>query len=167
MINRSTGKLSKTLARLFFISLMCLSSSLVFAEGSVGIDLVQAERALKFAEKEASKMNTKMNIAVVDAGANLVAFIRMDGAFIGSIDIAIKKAKTARLFDMPTDELGALSQPGGDLYNIELSNEGLITFAGGLPIHNSAGEVIGAIGVSGDTVENDKIVAQAGVDAVK
>ncbi len=167
MINRSTGKLAQTLARLFCISVMCLSSSLVFAEGSVGIDLVQAERALKFAEKEASKMNTKMNIAVVDAGANLVAFIRMDGAFIGSIDIAIKKAKTARLFDMPTDELGALSQPGGDLYNIELSNEGLITFAGGLPIRNSAGEVIGAIGVSGDTVENDKIVAQAGVDAVK
>ena len=138
-----------------------------FAEGAVGIDLVQAERALKFAEKEASKLGTKMNIAVVDAGANLVAFIRMDGAFIGSIDIAIKKAKTARLFDMPTDELGALSQPGADLFNIEHSNDGLITFAGGLPIRNSAGEVIGAIGVSGDSVLNDKIVAQAGVDAVK
>lgn len=122
---------------------------------------MQAENAIKFAKKEANKLNTKMNIAVVDAGANVVAFSRMDGSFIGSIDIAIKKAKTARLFDMPIDDLGANTQPGGALYNIEHSNNGLITFAGGLPIYNAAGDVIGAIGLSGDTVENDKLVAQA------
>jgi len=122
---------------------------------------MQAENAIKFAKKEANKLNTKMNIAVVDAGANLVAFSRMDGSFIGSIDIAIKKAKTARLFDMPIDDLGANTQPRRALYNIKHSINGLITFAGGLPIYNGAGDVIGAIGVSGDTVENDKLVAQA------
>jgi uncharacterized protein GlcG (DUF336 family) len=107
-----------------------------------------------------------MDIAVVDAGANLKAFARMDGAWLGSIDIAIKKARTARFFDMNTGEIGKLSQPGGSLYNIEHSNGGLITFPGGVPIKNRAGEIIGAIGVSGSTVEDDHVVAQAGVEAV-
>ena len=75
-----------------------------------------------------------MDIAVVDAGGNLKAFARMDGAWLGSIDISIKKAKTARYFDMPTGEIGKLSQPGGPLYQIEVSNGGLITFPGGVPI---------------------------------
>ena len=90
----------------------------------------------------------------------------MDGAWLGSVDIAIKKAKTARYFDMDTGEIGNLSQPGGPLYNIEHSNGGLITFPGGIPIKNSAGEIIGAIGVSGSTVENDHLVAAAGAGAV-
>ena len=107
-----------------------------------------------------------MNIAVVDAGANLTAFVRMDGAWLGSADISQKKARTARYFDMPTGEIGKLSQPGGSLYNIEHSNGGLITFPGGIPIKNASGEVIGAIGVSGSSVENDHTVAQAGVDAL-
>src|SRR3954453_22459882 len=107
-----------------------------------------------------------MNIAVVDAGANLVAFGRMDGAWLGSVDISIRKAKTARFFDMPTGDIGALSQPGGPLYNIEHSNGGLITFPGGLPIKNGNGEIIGAIGVSGSSVEDDHAVAQAGAAAV-
>ncbi len=85
-----------------------------------------------------------MDITVVDAGANLKAFIRMDEAWIGSIDIAIKKARTARFFDMPTGEIGKLSQPGGSLYNIEHSNGGLITFPGGIPLRNSENEIIGA-----------------------
>lgn len=107
-----------------------------------------------------------MNIAVVDAGANLKAFARMDGAWIGSIDISQKKARTARFFDMPTGDIGALSQPGGSLYNIEHSNGGLITFPGGVPIR-SAGVVIGAIGVSGSTVDNDHAVASAGAAAIE
>jgi uncharacterized protein GlcG (DUF336 family) len=89
----------------------------------------------------------------------------MDGAWLGSVDISIRKAKTARYFDMPTGEIGKLSQPGGSLFNIEHSNGGLITFPGGIPILNG-NEVIGAIGVSGSSVENDHTVAQAGVDAL-
>ena len=108
-----------------------------------------------------------MNIAIVDSGTNLVAFAHMDEAWIGSIDISQKKARTARYFNMPTGEIGKLSQPGGPLYNIEHSNGGLISFPGGVLIKNSKGDIIGAIGVSGSTVENDHAVAQAGADAVK
>lgn len=132
----------------------------------MGITLDQAEAAIKAAKAKAAEIDTLMNIAVVDAGANLVAFARMDGAWLGSLDIAQKKARTARYFDMPTGELGKLSQPGGPLFNIEHSNGGLITFPGGVPIKNKAGEMIGAIGVSGSSVENDHTVAQAGVDAL-
>ncbi len=132
----------------------------------MGITLDQAEAAIKAAKDKAVEINTLMNIAVVDAGANVVAFVRMDGAWLGSADIAQKKARTARYFDMPTGELGKLSQPGGPLYNIEHSNGGLITFPGGLPIKDAQGVVIGAIGVSGSTVDNDHTVAQAGVDAL-
>src|ERR671916_2645575 len=98
------------------------------------ITLAEAERVLNAALQKAEETDTLMNIAVVDAGGNLKAFSRMDGAWLGSIDIAIKKARTARYFDMPTGEIGKLSQPGGPLYNIEHSNNGLITFPGGLPI---------------------------------
>ncbi len=107
-----------------------------------------------------------MDIAVVDAGANLKAFVRMDEAFLGSIDISIKKAKTARLFNMTTGQLGELSKPGASLYHIEFSNDGLITFAGGLPLKNKAGQIIGGIGVSGSSVENDEAVALAGAQAL-
>lgn len=132
----------------------------------MGITLKQAEAAVAAAKAKAEELNTLMNIAIVDAGTNLVAFAHMDNAWLGSIDIAQKKARTARYFNMPTGEIGKLSQPGGSLYNIEHSNGGLITFPGGLTIKNAAGEIIGAIGVSGDTVENDHAVAQAGADAV-
>src|SRR6218665_2445772 len=125
------------------------------------ITLEQAERIIAAAKKKAAELDTKMDIAVVDAGANLKAFVRMDNAWLGSIDISIKKAKTARFFDFPTGVIGSLSQPGGSLYNIEHSNGGLITFPGGVPI--KVGDVvIGAIGVSGSTVENDHAVAEAG-----
>src|SRR6476620_2988351 len=124
--------------------------------------LEQANVVVDEALSKAEELGTLMNVAVVDAGGNLKAFGRMDGAWLGSIDIAIKKAKTARLFDMNTGELGVLSQPGGPLYNIEVSNGGLITFPGGLPLHDEDGTVIGAIGVSGSTVENDHTVASAG-----
>jgi len=130
------------------------------------VSLMQAHVALEAAYEKAKSMNLAMDVAIVDAGGNLKAFIRMDGAWLGSIDIAIKKARTARYFDMPTGEIGKLSQPGGPLYNIEHSNGGLITFPGGLPIKNAQGQVIGAVGVSGSTVENDHTVAQAAVDAL-
>ena len=128
--------------------------------------LAQAQAALEAAKQKAQELDLKMNIAIVDAGANLVAFARMDGAWLGSVDISIRKARTARFFNMPTGDLGKASQPGGSLYNIEHSNGGLITFPGGIPIKNSDGEVIGAIGVSGSTVENDQTVAEAGVNAL-
>jgi len=126
----------------------------------------QARAAVDAARKKSDELGVKMNIAIVDVGANLKAFLRMDGAWLGSIDIAIKKARTARMFDMNTGETGKLSQPGGPLYNIEHSNGGLITFPGGVPIKNGAGEVIGAIGVSGDSVENDHAVAMEGTESI-
>jgi uncharacterized protein GlcG (DUF336 family) len=107
-----------------------------------------------------------MDIAVVDVGGNLKAFARMDGAWLGSIDVSQKKARTARFFDMNTGDIGQLSQPGGPLFNIEHSNGGLITFPGGVPIKDGD-IVIGAIGVSGSTVENDHTVAAAGANAVR
>jgi uncharacterized protein GlcG (DUF336 family) len=129
------------------------------------ITLTQAQQVLQAAQQAALSTNTLMNIAVVDSGGNLKAFTRMDGAWLGSIDIAIKKARTARFFDMPTGDLGAISQPGGPLFNIEISNGGLITFPGGIPIRID-GVVVGAIGVSGSSVENDHAVATAGVSAL-
>lgn len=132
----------------------------------MNLTLEQAQTVLKAALDQATTLNLKMNIAVVDEGANLKAFARMDGAWLGSVDISMKKAKTARFFDMNTGELGKLSQPGGPLYNIEHSNNGLITFPGGIPLTAPGGEVIGAIGVSGSTVENDHTVALAGAEAI-
>ena len=132
----------------------------------MNITLLEAEKAILKAKQKSAEIDTKMNIAVVDSGANLVAFARMDGAWLGSLDISIKKAKTARYFDMNTGVIGELSQPGQPLFNIEHSNDGLITFPGGVPIKNAEGEIIGAIGVSGSSVENDHTVAEAGVSAI-
>ena len=133
----------------------------------MNITLEQAEAAIKAAKAKAKEIDTLMNIAVVDAGANLIAFVHMDDAWLGSIDIAQRKAKTARYFNMNSGEIGKLSQPGGSLYNIEHSNGGLITFPGGVCIEDASGNIIGAIGVSGSTVENDHLVAQSGAEAVK
>ena len=106
-----------------------------------------------------------MNIALVDEGNNLLAFARMPGAWLGSIDIAQGKAFTARAFDMPTKDLGKMAQSGEPLFGIHASNHGkIIIFAGGIPLIAN-GQVIGAIGVSGGTVDQDQEVAEAGVDA--
>merc|ERR1711970_64917 len=118
-------------------------SNMTSASGD--ISRVGAEKVLAAAVAEAEKIGVKMNIAITDSGANLVGFLRMDGAWLGSVDIAMKKAKTATFFQMDSDVIGTLSQPGGSLYGIEHSNGGLITLAEG-------------IGVSGSTVENDKAV---------
>ena len=130
------------------------------------IALEAAEKIVAAAKKKAAELKTRMDIAVVDVGGNLKAFARMDGAWLGSIDISIRKARTARLFDMNTGEIGKLSQPGGPLYGIEHSNGGLISFPGGVPLKRG-GEVVGAIGVSGSTVENDHAVAAAGAAALE
>ena len=107
-----------------------------------------------------------MDIAVVDAGGNLKAFVRMDGAYLGSIDISIRKAKSARALNMSTTELGAAAQPGQPLYGIEVTNGGMIIFGGGELLKNKDGLIVGAVGVSGDSVENDTEVAKAGAAAL-
>ena len=125
-----------------------------------------AQQIVDKAVEKSNELGVKMCIVILDSGGSLKSFTRMDDAWVGSIDIAIKKAKTACYFAMPSGEIGKLSQPGAPLYGIEHSNEGLITFPGGLPIVDKEGMLIGAIGVSGDSVENDHIVAQAGVDII-
>ena len=126
-----------------------------------------ATTALEAALKEAKKNNLKMNIAIVDSGAHLVSFARMDDSLLGSIDVSIKKAKTAALFKAPTGEIGKLSKPNGPIYGVEQTNGGLITFPGGLPIINANGKLIGGIGVSGDSVANDEKVAEAGRKSIQ
>ncbi|WP_316812153.1 heme-binding protein [Pedobacter heparinus] len=129
----------------------------------MSVTLEQAEKISAAAKAKAQQIGVPMNIAIVDEGANLVSFHRMDNAWLGSVDISIKKAKTARFFDMNTGEIGKLSQPGGPLYGIEHSNGGLISFPGGVLLKDTHGKVIGAIGVSGGSVEQDHEVASAGL----
>ena len=142
-----------------------LSSSLE-AQITYDISAEQALNAVMVAKKKAEESNVLVNIAVVDAGANLKAFLRMDESYLGSIDVAIKKAETARYFNIDTGKLGELTQPGGIIYNIEHSNGGLITFPGGIPIKDKNGKIIGAIGVSGGTIEQDREIATSGAKSV-
>src|ERR1700744_4737516 len=128
----------------------------------MNITLAQAEAAIAAAKEKAKQLNTLMNIAVVDSGTNLIAFAHMAEAWLGSIDISQRKARTARYFNMPTGEIGKLSQPGGPLYNIEHSNGGLISFPGGVVLKDGGGKIVGAIGVSGGSVDQDHEVASAG-----
>ena len=130
------------------------------------VTIEQAEAAIRAARQRAAALETQMCIAVVDSGGNLKAFHRMDDAWVGSIDIAQRKARTAVFFGMKTSQIGRLSQPGGPLFGIEHSNGGLVTFPGGIPIVDGDGVMSGAIGVSGSTVENDEAVAEAGVRAI-
>ena len=126
------------------------------------ITLKQAKTVVDAAEKKADDIGVAMNIAVVDAGNNLTAFVRQDGGWLGSIEIAQDKAFTARAFDMPTADLAETAQPGEPLYGIAVSNEGrVIVFPGGIPLKDGD-EVIGAIGVSGGEVDQDQTVAEAG-----
>ncbi|NMH87055.1 GlcG/HbpS family heme-binding protein [Flavivirga algicola] len=145
---------------------LALLSNTVHAQITNDITHNEAFKALLAAKKKAEDSNVLVNIAVVDAGANLKAFIRMDESFLGSIDVAIKKAKTARYFNIDTGKLGELTQPGGIIYNIEHSNDGLITFPGGIPIKNKEGKIIGAIGVSGGTIDQDRAIATAGAASI-
>ena len=127
--------------------------------------LSDARRVIAAAEAKAADIEQPMNIAVVDTGGNLVAHVRMDRAWLGSIDIAINKAYTARAFDIATKDLAEHSQSGGQFFGIHASNQGrIMIFAGGVPL-TRAGEVVGAIGVSGGSGEQDHAVAVAGAAA--
>src|SRR3954451_2581021 len=131
------------------------------------ITLNDARRIIAAAEKKAAEIGQPMNIAVADAGGNLVAHVRMDGAWIGSIDISIKKAFTSRAFDISTKDLAAHSQSGNQFFGINASNDGkVMIFAGGIPLYKD-GKVVGAIGVSGGSGEQDHAVAEAGAAAFK
>ncbi|MDQ1473285.1 MAG: hypothetical protein QOJ99_4765 [Bryobacterales bacterium] len=127
--------------------------------------LADARRIIAAAEKKAEEIGQPMNIAVVDEGGNLVAHVRMDKAWIGSIDIAIKKAWTSRAFDISTKELAELSQSGDQFFGINASNHGqVMIFAGGVPLKRG-GQVVGAVGVSGGMGKQDQAVAEAGAEA--
>ena len=111
------------------------------------VNLETARRVIEGVEAKAKSLGCPMNIAVVDAGGNLVAQVRMDNARIGAIDIAINKAWSARAFDMETAELGRYSQPGAPFFGIHASNGGrVMLLAGGAPLRH-VGQIIGALGV--------------------
>ncbi|MGH9581321.1 MAG: GlcG/HbpS family heme-binding protein [Bryobacteraceae bacterium] len=130
------------------------------------LTLAEARRVIAAAEKKAEAIGQPMNIAVVDEGGNLVSHVRMDGAWIGSIDISINKAFTARAFDISTKDLAVHSQSGGQFFGIHASNHGrVMIFAGGIPLKRG-GKVVGAIGVSGGMGEQDQAVAEAGAAAI-
>ena len=127
------------------------------------ISLSDARRVITAAEAKAREIGQPMNIAVVDAGGNLVSHVRMDGAWIGSIDISINKAFTARAFDIETAQLAENSQPGQQFFGIHASNHGrVMIFAGGIPLKVS-GQIVGAVGISGGSGEQDQAVAEAAV----
>ena len=130
------------------------------------ISLNDARRMIAAAEKKAAEIGQPMNIAVVDEGANLIAHVRMDGAWIGSIDISINKAYTSRAFDISTKDLAQHSQSGGQFFGIHVSNSGrIMIFAGGIPLKRD-GKIVGAIGVSGGSGQQDQAVAEAGAAAL-
>ena len=127
--------------------------------------LADARRVIVAAEKKAAEIHQPMNIAVADEGGNLVAHVRMDEAWIGSVDISINKAYTSRAFDIATKDLATHSQSGGQFFGIHASNNGkIMIFAGGIPLKRN-GKVVGAIGVSGGSGEQDHAVAEAGAAA--
>ncbi|MBC7773100.1 MAG: heme-binding protein [Pyrinomonadaceae bacterium] len=129
------------------------------------ISLAEARQIIAAAEKKAELIGQPMNIAVADAGGNLVSHVRMDGAWLGSIDISIKKAYTSRAFDISTKDLATHSQSGGQFFGINASNDGrIMIFTGGIPLKKN-GKVVGAIGVSGGSGEQDHLVAEAGAAA--
>ncbi|MGL5291557.1 MAG: GlcG/HbpS family heme-binding protein [Enterovibrio sp.] len=124
------------------------------------ISLNEAQRLSAIAIEQALQQNFTICVSVVDQAGLLVHFERMDSALLGAIDVAIKKARTAALFQTNSAELGAAAQPGGAIYTLEATNGGLISFGGGVVLRNEQGQVIGAIGVAGATVEADESIAQ-------
>lgn len=130
------------------------------------LSLAQARTIIAAAESKAEEIGNPMNIAVVDSGGNLISHVRMDGAWMGSIDISINKAWTARAFDIQTKDLGENSQPTQQFYGIHASNNGkVMIFAGGVPLQRD-GAVVGGLGVSGGLGEQDQAVAEAGMAAL-
>lgn len=129
------------------------------------LTLDTATRIVSAATAKATEIGQPMNVAVVDDGGHLVAFARMDGAIKASIDISIRKARTSILMNLPTSALMDVCQPGGELYGLEQLSGGMVLFGGGLLLEVD-GEVVGAIGVSAGSVEQDVSVAEAGVAAL-
>ncbi len=131
----------------------------------MSVTLVDAKRMIEAGEKKAGEIGQPMNIAVADAGGNIVAHVRMDGAWIGSIDISQKKAYTSRAFDITTKDLAEHSQSGSQFFGIHASNNGkIMIFAGGVPLRKE-GQVVGAVGVSGGSGDQDHTVAEAAAAA--
>ena len=129
------------------------------------ISQLRSDAAIAAAVAEALALGVPMNVAVLDAGANLKAFLRMDGALLGSVDIALRKAKTAALFGMASEAVGEFCKPGGTSPGLDTTNGGLVVFAGGLPLRAADGTLIGAVGVSGGSVAQDAQVAAVAVAA--
>lgn len=130
------------------------------------ITSTQADAILHAAKSKATEIGIAASIVVMDSGGNLKAFSRMDGAWLGSIDVAMKKAKTSVLFEVETQMLWEFSKPDGQAHGIESTNEGLVSFAGGIPLKGADGQLLGAIGVSGGQVAQDYEVARAGLTAL-
>jgi uncharacterized protein GlcG (DUF336 family) len=129
------------------------------------LNLADARSIIAAGEKKALALGIPYNLAVVDAGGNLIAHVRMDGAWLGSIDIAIHKAFTSRAFDMATEDLAKMAQSGKPLFGINSTNhERVVIFAGGMPV-KMGDRVVGAVGASGGTVEQDQKVVEAAVAA--
>jgi uncharacterized protein GlcG (DUF336 family) len=127
------------------------------------LTLADARRIIEQGERKAQELKIPYNLAVVDAGGNLISHVRMDGAWLGSIDISIHKAFTARAFDMSTEDLATMAQSGKPLFGINTTNhEKIVIFAGGMPV-KAGGQVIGAVGASGGTVDQDQKVVEAAV----
>jgi uncharacterized protein GlcG (DUF336 family) len=122
----------------------------------------QSEQMLRLAVRKAEEIGVPVHVAILDAGAHLKAFLRMDGAVLGSLDVALKKARTAVLFEANSEAVWDYAKPGAAAPGLELSNGGLAPFAGGIPIKSAQGEILGAIGVSGGTVPQDFEIASAG-----
>lgn len=130
------------------------------------VSLDDAQRVITAGRAKADEISSPSNIAVVDAGGNLVAHARMDGAWIGSVDISINKAFTARALDISTEDLAPNAAPGKQFYGIHGSNHGrIMIFAGGIPLRQG-GQIVGAVGVSGGTGDQDTTVAQAAAEAL-
>jgi len=141
-------------------------ASLADAKGGLmTVTLADARRVIAAAERKAEEIGQAMNIAVVDNGGNLVAHARMDRAWLGSVDISINKAWTARAFEISTKELAQNSQSGDQFFGIHASNHGrVMIFAGGIPLKRGD-QVVGGVGVSGGLGKQDQAVAEAGAAA--
>ena len=132
----------------------------------MALNITQSEQCVRSAVRKAEQMGVPVHIAILDAGAHLKAFLRMDGAVLGSLDVALKKAKTAVLFEMNSEAVRDYLKPGAAAQGLELTNGMLVTFAGGIPIKSATGEILGAIGVSGGAVPQDFEIATAGLSAL-
>jgi uncharacterized protein GlcG (DUF336 family) len=133
----------------------------------MALTLEQGQAILQAATAKAREIDIAASVAVLDAAGHLKAFSRMDGGWLGSIDVAMKKARTSVLFEMDTQSVWEVCKPGAQAHGLELTNGGLVTFAGGIPLKTPGGQLLGSIGVSGGQVSQDFEIASAGSAALK